>query len=308
MSKVGMREGDTPLIDPFCHAWWLLSRADSGATALCSACQQGLTEVVAILIDQARADVNQANKEGLTPLIAACIMGRAAVVAKLLAANADKNQADNRGRTPLWHACFHGRLSVVQLLSSYGASRTFSRPAPYDTAEHSATHRGHHDIAAFLVRSRNWTALHHLEVLTPERALALLRAGADLDAADDIVDAEAVVAELVDAEPTMVAVPTPLSIARALAAAGRATEGTAAFLVLEAAKPWCRQTHRLFPAPARTRAAELMRVAQLIKRGKAGYKIDGVRVDFAHPVSVADVFEAFVMPHMVTRDYQPPQA
>ena len=107
-----------------------------------------------------------------------------------------------------------------------------------------ATEEGHHDIAAFLVRSRLWsTPLHHLEFLTPERALALLRAGADLHAA---------------AEPGG---PTPLSLAQAMAAAGDASEGTAAFLVLEAAKPWSRQTNKLFPALARARAAELMRVA-----------------------------------------------
>ena len=79
----------------------------------------------------------------------------------------------------------------------------------------------------------------------------------------------------------------------------------------------CQEGH--YPPAVRWRVVELMRIAQAIKRGKAayelttrrlrgGYKTDGIRIDFAHPVSVADVFEAFVMPHMVTRDYQPPQA
>ena len=49
------------------------------------------------------------------------------------------------------------------------------------------------------------------------------------------------------------------SLAQALAAAGSAAEGTAAFLVLEAAKPWSRKTHHLFPPKARARAVELMR-------------------------------------------------
>ena len=39
---------------------------------------------------------------------------------------------------------------------------------------------------------------------------------------------------------------TPLSLAQAMAAAGGAAEGTAAFLVLEAAKPWSRKTHKYF--------------------------------------------------------------
>ena len=40
-----------------------------------------------------------------------------------------------------------------------------------------------------------------------------------------------------------------------------------------------------------------MRVAQAIKRGKAAYEVDGALVGYENPVSVADVFEAFVMPH-----------
>ena len=107
---------------------------------------------------------------------------------------------------------------------------------------------------------------------------ALLRAGADIHAA---------------AEPGG---PTPLSLSQAAAAAGGAAEGTAAFLVLEAAKPWSRKTHKYFPAPARERAVELLRVGQWFKR---------LPSDFPIPF---EVWEVFVMPHMVTRDYQPPPA
>ena len=42
-----------------------------------------------------------------------------------------------------------------------------------------------------------------------------------------------------------------------------------------------------------------MRVAQAIKRGKAAYKVDGALVGYENPGSVADVFEACVIPHMV---------
>jgi len=112
----------------------------------------------------------------------------------------------------------------------------------------------------------------------PERALALLRAGADIHAAY---------------EPGG---PTPLSLAQALAAAGRAAEGTAAFLVLEAAKPWSRKTHKYFPDPARARAVELLRVGQWLKRLPNDFPIQ------------FEVWETFVMPHMVTRAYKPPPA
>ena len=49
----------------------------------------------------------------------------------------------------------------------------------------------------------------------------------------------------------------------------------------------------------RERVEELMLVAQAIKRGKASYEADGNYVSFAHPVSVADVFESCVIPHLI---------
>ena len=248
----------------------------NGATALHIASQQGHAEVVTKLL-AANAEVNQANNDGTTPLFTACANGHTEVAAKLLAANATVDLVINDHPPALVAACFFGHLGIVQLLTSYGASRTFDKPAPYDTAEHIATHHGHPNVVAFLVRSRLWsTPLHHLELLTPERALALLRAGADIHAA---------------AEPGG---PTPLSLAQALAAAGGAAEGTAAFLVLEAAKPWSRKTHKYFPAPARERAVELLRVGQWFKR---------LPNDFPIPF---EVWEVFVMPHEVTRDYEPP--
>ena len=101
---------------------------------------------------------------------------------------------------------------------------------------------------------------------------------------------------------------TPLSIAQDLAAAARPVIQRAflhgfaeilapgvhnALLVLEAAKPWSRKTHTLFPAPARARAADLMRAA-------SGSLLPS---DFPIPF---ELWETFVMPHAVTRDYKPP--
>ena len=63
-----------------------------------------------------------------------------------------------------------------------------------------------------------------------------------------------------------------------------------------AAKPWSRKTHKYFPEPARARAVELLRVGQWFKRLPSDFPIQ------------FEVWEVFVMPHMVTRDYQPPPA
>ena len=47
--------------------------------------------------------------------------------------------------------------------------------------------------------------------------------------------------------------PTPVSLARALRAKGHAPANSPADLVLQAAQPWSRDTHALFPAAARAR-------------------------------------------------------
>ena len=68
------------------------------------------------------------------------------------------------------------------------------------------------------------------------------------------------------------------------------------------AAPWSRQTHKFYPPAVRARVAALMRIAQAIKRGKAAYEADGVFVGFASPAAVADVFEAFVVPHAIASE------
>ena len=304
---------------------------NEGATPLYIASKHGHAEIVAMLIN-AGARVNKANIRHATPLYVACQHGHTEVAAKLIDAGANVHRPPTTPTTPcvccnstdfddmnvcntcgviqfvsintaynpapspapMIAACLDGHLGCVQLLSSHGASRTFPFGVPGDTAEDVATQDGHHELLAFLVRSRLWsTPLHHLEFITRERTRALLRGGDNIHAA---------------AEPGG---PTPLSLARDLEAAARPVIRRAflhgfaellaprihnALLVLEAAKPWSRKTHHLFPAAARARARELMRVAQLIKR-KSKYD-----------ASLADVFEACMMPHMVTRDYQPPAA
>ena len=78
----------------------------------------------------------------------------------LLEAGVAMDQADEDGVTPLFMACHFGHLEVAKLLSSYGASRAAT---PFGTPEEVATEEGHADLAAWLVASRGWTPLQHLE-------------------------------------------------------------------------------------------------------------------------------------------------
>ena len=75
---------------------------------------------------------------------------------------------------------------------------------------------------------------------------------------------------------------------------GGAKEGTAAFLILEAAKPWSRQMHKLFPAPARARAVELMLIGELLSREE--------RFAAYGPQAVVDAWMTFVVPQAVSRN------
>ncbi|EOD11325.1 hypothetical protein EMIHUDRAFT_357793 [Emiliania huxleyi CCMP1516] len=156
----------------------------------------------------------------------ACQEGQLEIARLLLEAGADVNQAKQNGATPLFAACHFGHLEVAKLLSSYGASRAAT---PLGTPEEAANSRGHADLAAWLVASRGWTPLAHLETLTAARATSLLRSGASLHEGE----------------------PTPLR----RAAGG---EGEAAALVRRAAAPWSPASHSLFPAAARARAALLV--------------------------------------------------
>ena len=202
----------------------------------------------------------------------------------------DVNQAANDGTTPLYVACENGDLGVVQLLSSYGASRIFTDTddnlleAPYDTAEHLAIEQGHHDTAAWLVTSRHWSLLHHLEFITTERALELLRDGVSTDAAapGDL---------------------TPLDRAKELCNSGAADAGSAAHVVLEWGAPWKQETHAFYPPAVRTCRVALMWIAQSIKRGKASYEVKVSEASYeALPAAFADVFESCVIPHLISSE------
>jgi hypothetical protein len=88
------------------------------------------------------------------------------------------------------------------------------------------------------------TALHYIvppnDLVPPPRARALLRAGADINAARG-------------ANGT-----TPVHPARELEAEGNAPDGSTARLILRAAGPWTRETHGLFPDKRRAEACSLV--------------------------------------------------
>jgi len=284
-----MREHDTPLIDAARHGRLtdvealLSGGADvnegktdgSGATALVVAAQEGHAEVVSALLGSGATIDWSGRDDRWTPLMAASQQGHVEVLTVLLEAGATVNPTDIFGRAAMTLACGRGHLTCVKLLSLYGATRSWQMQGPEEgvaTAEEVADNEA---TTAFLVESRLWsTPLHHLRIIDAARARELLRGGADLHAA------------------AAAGGPTPLSLAQALRAAGDAASGSAASLVLAAAEPWGPRTHSLFPAAARTFAAELLLIGHQLSRQP---RFSG------EEISLVDVWTQLVMPSAVVR-------
>lgn len=226
-------------------------------------------------------DPNRFNNHMYTPLRLAAHNGYLQCAARLLEAGADPNVADDgmdprltligHPATPLIAAIAHGHLEIVQLLCSYGARRDGSETNRALLERHSL---GHDGIANWLAATASFTTrLHYLVDLecSPDRTRAALRSGADVHAARSYV-CDGV------ASPTMYRTASPHSIARELAAGGKAPPGSTAQLVCRAAEvlrrhggdktvltgPWSATNHFLYPQAARARAVELLWVGRWV--------------------------------------------
>lgn len=96
-----------------------------GGTALIPAAHHGHPETVAILLKTA-IDKDHVNKLGWTALLEAVILGDGGrvhtdIVRQLVAAGANVNIADRDGVTPLIHARRHGYAAIVAILEKAGA-------------------------------------------------------------------------------------------------------------------------------------------------------------------------------------------
>lgn len=106
-------------------------RSNDGSTALLNAIAhivlrpnwQSRREMIQFLLDN-KAQVNIADWQGVTPLIAAARTADADVVSALLAAGADIEATDQVGRTPLLEAIDKDNVEIVKLLLSKHASIT----------------------------------------------------------------------------------------------------------------------------------------------------------------------------------------
>jgi FOG: Ankyrin repeat len=169
-------------------------------------------EEAACLLLRNGAEPDQFTESGLTVLQGAAYDGQEDIVAALLEAGAEVDLLSERGETALSCAAHGGHLGTMALLCSYGASRAAVVCKGCDQLIP--------EVAAWLQHTADYTTpLHHLCTVRPERALALLREGADIDFS------------------VCAGAPTPLGLAHQLEHGVDSPEHSTPWLVLEASKP-----------------------------------------------------------------------
>jgi ankyrin repeat protein len=97
-----------------------------GGTALIPACERGHVEIVNELLTHTDVNVNHINNLGWTGLLEAIILSDGGprhqeIVRLLIAHDADVNIADRNGVTPLQHARSRGFTEIAQILINAGA-------------------------------------------------------------------------------------------------------------------------------------------------------------------------------------------
>ncbi len=100
---------------------WPDEADDDGMTPLVAACSHADQSDIVLELLKGRADPNLAEAEGQTPLIAAAEEGCWEAVTGLLAAGADVDSTDSEDRTPLMAAAEHGCVECVEMLLHAGA-------------------------------------------------------------------------------------------------------------------------------------------------------------------------------------------
>ena len=267
----------------------------SGATALVMASQMGRSACAELLVE-AGASVNRSGPGGPTPLLLAAQQLHIDVVRLLLEAGADVNAGlpstgehstgNGMVTTPLLAAYANrgrpGTLEMVQLLSSYSARRCAGIS---DTLLPWSSGVDRLPVQTWLVESWCWVSpLHHLELVSPPRARALLRAGARIHEKEPSPIPDAVISAF--------GLPKTSPLLRAQ----QHPDGPVAGLILRAAQPWSPASHELFPAPARAAACTLLLIGESLAAKVAAHSANvGCHAAFT------DVWRSYVMPHAIVR-------
>jgi serine/threonine protein kinase/ankyrin repeat protein len=138
-----VRKGDTKAVELFLAAGMNPNYKDTeGQTALIAAAVLGHAAIIQALIVNG-ADVNAKNKNGETALMGAAFRGQTNIVQMLIAKGANVNEArDKDGLTALMMAANAGQIATVQVLIANGADVN-AKSHSGNTALIHAAHEGH---------------------------------------------------------------------------------------------------------------------------------------------------------------------
>ena len=128
-------------------------------TLLHSACVSGKKEMVELLVDNFKCDVNVCNDNGDTPLHISCEWGHFNICLFLLEQmGCYFNVANIQGHTPLTFAIRHNRLEIFKILLSKGADMLVTTKDSLETPLHLACYHDNSDFAAALLDDQNMCA------------------------------------------------------------------------------------------------------------------------------------------------------
>lgn len=281
----------TPLVVACAHGQTKIANAlilagasiDEGyyATPLMFASEQGHKDIIEILICSG-AYVNMKRKnDKWTPLLLACNQGYTDIAELLIEAGAEIDYTDNYGNTAEWVTRVRGHLDCLKLLSSYGAYRYpyienplyyYSHTVDYPYQQQHNIKQKQQSVYKWLKLSRKWCSpLHHLEIISTERTINLLRYGADINK-------------------SFYGGHTPLILAQTLTKRDQKCE--AAELVISASEKWSRINHMLFPLADRKLAKELITIGKLLS----------IQPRFNNSAGgIVDIWLEYVIPKVIIR-------
>jgi ankyrin repeat protein len=125
------------------------AREVDGTTALHWAVRADAVDIARLLL-RSGADVNSANRYGVTPLALAAINGNAAMIELLIEAGADVRSAAREGQTALMTAARTGNPAAVRALLDAGADVNAAERWLGETALMWAAANNHHDAVTVL--------------------------------------------------------------------------------------------------------------------------------------------------------------
>lgn len=124
----------------------------NGNNALILAAIDGRSDVVNLLLEHNKTNLNHQSKNGKTALIRACTSGYKDIVSNLLSQGADPNLVDEEGFSAIFFAVFANYFDIVAELLRRGADPNLLS-IHGDSALLWAVYKGHTDIAIYLLEN-----------------------------------------------------------------------------------------------------------------------------------------------------------